>query len=197
MSDPAPRQPSTQRREGRARRGAIVGIVTFVAVALVVWFSISVLPRWWSQRVGDQVQGDLSTGALLGFMYGFLATILPLAVLAIVARFFRRSVKGWVIGVAIALVLAAPNLVTLGIALGRGDAAHAADRTLDVEAPYFRGGMIVGVAVALMLATVFFWTSASRRRARRRADEAERKLAQQRSSEHQAPPADRPGSSGS
>lgn len=180
-SGPPQRAPSVTRppAEKRARgRRLASALVAFVLVALAAWFAVSVLPRWWSHEIGDQVQGDLTTGALLGFMYGFLAAVLPLAVLAVVFRFFRRSVKAWLIGGAVALLLAAPNLVTLGIALGRGDAAHAADRTLDVEAPYFRGGMLIGVVLALVLAGAWLSQTRSRRRERRRADEAERRLAE-------------------
>ena len=143
-----------------------MALITLLLVALAVWFSISVLPRWWSQRVGDQVNGELTTGAILGFMYGFFAMLLPLVVLALVLRYWRKSWKAWVIGGLIALLLASPNLITLGIAVGPGDAAHAADRTLDVEAPYFRGGMVIGAGAALVLATYFGWVMVSRGRSR-------------------------------
>jgi phosphate/sulfate permease len=147
------------------RKLLTVGLVAVLLVAAYV-FAVSVLPRWWAQQVGDQVDGDLTTGGLLGFMYGFLATFLPLLVLGVVWRFRRDSVLAWVIGVSIALILAAPNLVTLGISIGNGSAAHAADRTLDVEAPWFRGGMVVGVVVAALLAFYVAYVLASRSRAR-------------------------------
>ena len=38
-----------------------------------------------------------------------------------------------------------PNLLTLGIAIGSGHAAHAGERTLDVDAPGFRGASLAGV----------------------------------------------------
>ena len=181
MSGSADRPVAPAPKGGKsAGRRAGIGIVVLVVVVFAAWFSISVLPRWWAHRVGDQVHGDLTNGAILGFMYGFFAMLLPLAVLAAVFRFRRRSVKAWVIGGVIALVLASPNLVTLGIALGRGGAAQAADTTLDVEAPYFRGGMAVGAGVALALAAYFLYASSSRRRARRRAADAEQRAKTQR-----------------
>ena len=173
MAEPAPSPAPSEKKDSNAGRKVGAGLVILVALALAAWFALSVLPRWWSHRVGNQVDGDLTTGAILGFTYGFFAMLLPLLVLGIVYRFARRSVKGWVIGLLIALLLASPNLITLGIAVGRGDAAHAADRTLDVEAPYFRGGMVIGAGAALLLAGYFAWVMTARGRERRRGSKAE------------------------
>ena len=155
---------------GRSITRSIV-LVLLVAGAVVAAYFVaaSVLPRWWSHQVGRQVDGDLTTGGLLGFMYGVLATLLPLLVIGIVWRFARRSVWAWIVGIVVALALAAPNLVTLGITLGNGSAAHAADRTLDVEAPWFRGGMVIGVVVGLGIAVYVAYATASHARAHRRA----------------------------
>jgi len=166
--------------EGTApERGSRLGrkLVTVVLVAVLLLgsyvFLVSVLPRWWAQQVGDQVDGDLTTGGLLGFTYGFLAMLFPLLVLGVVWRFWPRSVWAWVVGACLAILLATPNLVTVGITLGTGSAAHAADRTLDVDAPWFRGGMVVGVAVALLLVSFLVYVLASRSRARESAREAQ------------------------
>lgn len=164
--------------EDESRLGRKLFTITVVVVLVVgsYVFVVSVLPRWWAQQVGDQVDGDLTTGGLLGFTYGFLATFLPLLVLGVVWRFWRRSGWAWVIGGGIAILLATPSLVTLGIALGTGSAAHAADRTLDVQAPWFRGGMVVGVAVALLLGAFVAYVLGSRSRARDSAREAREQL---------------------
>jgi hypothetical protein len=77
--------------------------------------------------------------------------------------------------------VAAPNLLTLGIVLGRGNGAHAGDRILDVEAPEFRGGTLAGALLAGACVAVAWYLLASRRRARRRAvdlDEQARATAQ-------------------
>jgi hypothetical protein len=50
--------------------------------------------------------------------------------------------------------------------LGRGNAAHAGDRILDVEAPAFRGGTLGGVVLAGALVGLVGWLFASRGRAR-------------------------------
>ena len=123
-------EPASGRDAGRGevRRRLVRIVVVGVVVVAGYLFLASVLPRWWSHRVGDQVDGDLTTGALLGFAYGFACTLLPLLVLGAVWVFRRRSVGAWVVGAGVAVVLAAPNLVLLGIAVGSGGAAHAADQ---------------------------------------------------------------------
>lgn len=179
-------QPATQTESRLGRKLLLVALVGMVVVASYV-FAVSVLPRWWAQQVGAQVDGDLTTGGLLGFMYGFLSTFLPLLVLGLVWRLARHSTLGWVVGAAVALVLAAPNLITLGIAVGNGSAAHAADRTLDVEAPWFRGGMVVGVVVAALLASYVAYVLASRARAHARERAARDRLEADRIEREAAP----------
>lgn len=170
-------------RERSTRRTLLVLAGAGLLLVATFFFAVSVLPRWWAQRVGHQVDGSLTTGLILGVMYGFLCTLFPLAVLAFVARFKRRSWISWLVGVGLALVLASPVLVTLGIVLGTGDAAHAGERTLDVEAPWFRGGMLIGVVAAFAVALWVWWEARSGSRARARASEA-------------AKPAPRPGDGG-
>jgi carbon starvation protein CstA len=184
VAQPGARSSPEQKKNWKAR--AIIAVIAVAVLVAAVLIAASALPRWWSQRAGDQVDGDLTTGLWVGFMYGFLATLLPLLVLGVVYRFFRRSWLAWVIGGAIALVLAAPNLLTLGIAVGTSDAAHAADRTLDVEAPWFRGGMVIGVVVGLAVAGFLLYVIVSRRRAR---DHAERMRAELRAAKSaESPP---------
>ena len=160
----------------------VLGLAALVAAALI---AASALPRWWSHRVGDQVDGDLTTGLWVGFVYGFFATVVPLAVIAVVWRFFRRKWLAWVIGGTLALLLASPSLITLGIVVGPGDAAHAADRTLDVEAPWFRGGMLFGVVAGIAAAGFLAYVFVSRRRAR---DHADRMTAELEAAKSASPP---------
>jgi len=142
---------------------AAVGIVLLLIGA---WIGAAFIPRWWSQRIGSQVDGSIPAGITLGLVYGFLFTVLPLLVLLWGFR-RRRSWKTWLVFVGAAIVLALPNLFTLGIVVGTGNAAHAGDRTLDVEAPGFRGGTLTG-AIAAGLALLGVWyLLGSRRRARR------------------------------
>jgi hypothetical protein len=164
-SPPPPAAAATRSGGTRWSRHLVLGLVAAIGLVVLAVVFYTAVPRWWAQRAADQVDGSLSTGLVLGFMYGFLCTLLPLAVLWVVYRYFRRRPLAWLIGLALALLLAGPNLVTLWIAVGTGGAVHAADRTLDVRAPWFRGGMVIGVAVAL--AFVAYVVVVNRRERRR------------------------------
>ena len=146
------------------RRAFWAGVVV-VLVLLGGLIASATVPRWWAQRVGDQVDGSITQGTLLGLFYGFVFTLLPIAVLVLILRW--RSTWRWVVfAVVLALILALPNLMTLGIVLGRGNAAHAADRTLDVDAPAFRGGTLAGAILAALLIAFVAYLLVSRNRAR-------------------------------
>ena len=121
--------------------------------------------------MGDQVSGSIASGTSLGLFYGFVFTLLPLAALAL-GLWLIRSWKWRAAVLAVVVVLAAPNLMTLGIVLGTGSGAHAGDRILDVEAPGFRGATLAGALVAAGLVAVAWYLISSRRRALRRADDA-------------------------
>ena len=146
------------------RRAFWAGVV-LVVVLLGGLIASATVPRWWAQRIGDQVDGSITQGTLLGLFYGFVFTLLPIAVLVMILRW--RSTWRWVaFGVALAAILALPNLLTLGIVLGRGNAAHAGDRILDVEAPAFRGGTLAGALLAGLLVGFVAYLLVSRNRAR-------------------------------
>lgn len=138
-----------------------------VAAVVIYFVAAATIPRWWAQRIGDQVDGSGSAGVGLGLFHGFVFTFLPLLVLSFaLVRGRSWRLRAWLLGAAV--VLALPNLFTLGIVLGGGDAAHAGERILDVEAPYFRGSALAGaIAGALAVAGVrYLWDS--RRRHKRR-----------------------------
>jgi hypothetical protein len=157
--DRGARAPSPWRRRVAWGAGALVGVL------LAAWVGAAFIPRWWSQRVGDQVGGSIPAGITLGLVYGFLFTILPLLLVVWAVR-KRRGWRAYLAFAVGALVLAAPNLFTLGIVVGTGNAAHAGDRTLDVEAPGFRGGTLAGAILAALLVGAIWYLLASRRRAR-------------------------------
>ena len=140
-----------------------------MTVVVFGWIGAAFVPRWWSHRIGDQVDGSIPAGITLGLVYGFLFTVLPLLVFVWAAR-KRRSWKAWLVVAGVAVFLALPNLFTLGIVVGRGDAAHAGDRTLDVDAPGFRGGTLAGAILAVLFLAGVKYLLASRRRARREID---------------------------
>lgn len=69
------------------------------------------LPRWWAQRVGDQVHGSFSAGILWGLFYGIVFSFFRL----LLAWQIRRRPLPWQVRtgmVVVALLLAIPNLLT-------------------------------------------------------------------------------------
>jgi hypothetical protein len=151
-------------RPNWGRRAFWAGVV-LVLVLLGGLIASATVPRWWAHRVGDQVDGSITQGTLVGLFYGFVFTFLPIVVLILILRW--RTTWRWVVfGLAVAVTLALPNLMTLGIVLGRGNAAHAGDRILDVEAPAFRGGTFAGALLACLLVGFVLYLLLSRDRAR-------------------------------
>ncbi len=132
-------------------RRLVVAIAVFIVAWAVYLILASFVPRWWAQTIGRQVNGRLSTGILLGLIYGSVFTFLPLLVLA---QAFRRSL-GWKVKIGLiagAVVLATPNLMTLSIVLGRSRAALAGDVIMDVQAPGFRYASLWGAVFGAVLA---------------------------------------------
>lgn len=143
----APREPAPPRRPLGQRLLVAALVVAVILLAYII--SAQTIPRWWAHRIGDQVRGSGTAGIALGLFYGFVFTFLPLLVLSIALRRGRPwRLRAWL--AALAVVLALPNLFTLGIVLGSGSAAHAGQRTLDVNAPYFRGSTLAGAVVGAL-----------------------------------------------
>ena len=161
--------PSERREQGRPRwqKRALLGLGLAVFVIVAAFLGAAFLPRWWAHRIGAQAGGNFTAGIALGLFYGFVFTAVPLAVLRVAFR-KRRALKRWALMLGAALVLALPNLLTLGIVLGSGGAAHAGERTLDVDAPGFRNASLAGALVALAAFLVAEYLLVSRRRARHR-----------------------------
>ena len=147
------------------RRYLILGAVGVVLVVIAVVAVTSLLPRWWAGSVGRQAAGTISGGIGWGIFYGFVFTFLPLLVasLAFVRRW--KSVATRLIFIVTGIVLAGPNLITLGIVVGTSEAAHAGERTLYVQAPGFRWATFIAALVALLLAALVWVLSTVRRRA--------------------------------
>ena len=163
---------SGERSLGRRLLFLVVGVVALVIAYLV---GGAVLPRWWAQRVSDVVDGRLIFGNMLGFATGFIFTLLPMFVLALGWR-FKKSWKRALGFLIAAFVAAAPNLMTLGIVIGNGSAAHAGERILDVDGPGFRGGSLVGAVVGALSGLALLWLIGSRRRNKRKASELKNEL---------------------
>jgi hypothetical protein len=164
QAQPPQAQPPRAKDTNWSRRFIVFGAVV-VGVLVIGYIGAAFLPRWWAHRVGDQANESMTGAIMLGVFYGFLFTILPLFLIVWGIR-KRRSARAWLFIVGGVLLLALPNLLTLGIVVGRGSAAHAGDRTLDVDAPGFRGATLAGVLLAVAFVAYVWHLSASRRRAR-------------------------------
>ena len=158
----APAAPGQQGRRGPRP----LTVLVVLAIAVVVLIAAGAfLPRWWSHRIADQANGSFTSGIGLGLFYGFGFTLLALVVLWFGVRRIT-SWKGRLILLGVALLVASPNLLTLGIVLGPGGAAHAGERTLDVEAPGFRASSLIGAVVAVLVVFAVGLLLRSRRRSR-------------------------------
>jgi hypothetical protein len=162
-TDPAAGQSTTSaaarwRPDWRDLVKRLAGVVAvIVAVWLIYLFLDAFLPRWWAQVIGNAVDGSFTAGAWWGLLIGGVFTLAPVLLLA-QAVLTSRSLRvrsGFLI---LAVLLAVPNLLTLGIVLGTSAAAHAGERILDVDGPAFRGGTawgaVVGGLVALTIVTM-------------------------------------------
>ncbi len=165
-------------------RRFLVGICIVVLLIGAGFLGAAFVPRWWSHRVGDQVQGSIGAGVAVGLFYGFVFTLLPLAVLRF-AFDKRRPWMVWGILFALAIVLAVPNLLTLGIVLGTNNAAHAGERTLDVEAPAFRTSVLFGAILAVLAFALLQYLLVARSRSRREVTRLRREL---KAREEESPP---------
>ena len=136
-------------------------VVLLVAVALgyvAYRMSAAFFPRWWAQRVADQVQGRMTAGVLWGLFYGFVFSFIPLLLLfQIRRRFFNWAWR--IVTAIVALALAAPNWLTLSVVVLNSKAAHAGERILDVDGPGFRWASLAGVIVGSLLALALTGTS--------------------------------------
>ncbi|MRK02712.1 hypothetical protein GEV27_14430 [Aeromicrobium sp. S22] len=132
----------------------IVLAIVLVGIAYVVYLlSAAFFPRWWAQRVADQVDGSVSRGTLWGLFYGFVFSLVPLLMLfQLRHRFYSWTWRG--ILAVVAIVLAAPNWLTLSVVAGNSRAAHAGERIMDVDAPGFRAATLIGVIAGVALAVI-------------------------------------------
>lgn len=154
-------------RDGTARwvRRGVMLLVVIVAAFVIYQVAASFLPRWWAQRMKDQVHGGFTRGILWGLFYGSVFTFIPITLLFQTRRRFLNW-KAKIVVVIIALLLATPNWLTLSIVAGNSSAAHAGQRIMDVDVPAFRWATLIGVVIGAVVAIGMSSTSMllSRRR---------------------------------
>jgi hypothetical protein len=166
------------RREPTRGRKLLLGVLAVAGLVVVYLIAAAIIPRWWAQRIADVVDGRLTVGALYGLFIGFVFTVAPFGVawFGYRMRSPRRTWRGWLVWLAIVLLAASPNLMTLGIVLGGNDAAHDGDRILSVDGNGFRTWSAVGAALGIIAVIGVWYLASSRRTSRRRADEYRQEL---------------------
>ena len=135
------------------RRWVRRGVMIFVAIAAAFILNkaaASFLPRWWAQHVADQVGGSFTAGTMWGLFYGFVFTFIPILLIFQIRRRFLNW-KAKVVVAVVAVALAAPNWMTLWVVTGDSNAAHAAERTFDVDVTGFRWATVIGVGMGGLL----------------------------------------------
>lgn len=159
-------------------RRIITGLIVAGGLVAGYYIAAALIPRWWAQRVGDVVDRSLWVGGLYGLFIGFVFTLAPLLVALAVIRWRgkQRTWLAWLAWFAFVLLLAAPNLMTLGIVLGISNAAHDGDRTMSVFAPGFRLWSLIGALLAVAVVVFAMYLVRSRRVARRRTGELRQEL---------------------
>jgi hypothetical protein len=165
----------TDERIQRLKKAGLTIFGVVVVAVLLYWLGSALLPRWWAHRIGDQVHGSIAAGIIVGLFYGFVFTCLPIFV-AFIGFHRRRPWRWWVAFGAAAVLLASPNLLTLGIVLGRGNASHAGERTLDVDAPAYRTSVLVGAILAVVFTALLAYLLFSRRVAHGRVKQLRERL---------------------
>lgn len=127
-------------------RNTAVWVGAALAVLVLAVLGVAVLPGWWARLVGSWVLGVNGRGVPIGMSVGAVFTILPLGV-GLLATRTGLSVRARSILIVIALLLLLPNVITLAVALGSGDARSA----LVIGAPGFRVGSVLGVALVVLV----------------------------------------------
>ena len=150
-TDPSPREAS-RRSEPKPRWGLRVGLGVAALVLLVIVYLVVrlFLPVWWATNIGNQTQGSVTSGIILGLVYGFIFTFVPLLVVW-QARYKKVSWPWKAAIVLVAVLLAIPNLLTLSIYANSSSSAAKARSMIDISATWFPSWSIGGAAAALVL----------------------------------------------
>lgn len=183
---------STQPETGRAglprwAKKTLAVVVTLLVLVVAYFVLAAFVPRWWSLRIAGLADGGFARGILWGLLIGFLCTVIPLVLLAWVWRVrrwkYRRGVQ--ILLAVLALVVAIPNLMTLSVVLGGGNAAHAGERIMDVDAPGFRGASLVGAVTGAVVFVLILLIAQRYRKRGRDLRAARESLEQQKPDEKQ------------
>lgn len=164
MADSENQAPSTttasHKSDPKPRWGLRLGLGAAALVLLAIVYIVVrlFLPVWWATRIGNQTQGSITSGILLGLIYGFVFTFVPLLIVW-QARYKKVSWPWKTVIVLVAVLVAIPNLLTLSIYANSSSAAAKARTMIDTSATWFPswsiGGAIAGVLLFVGIAA--FW----------------------------------------
>ncbi len=157
MTDEKLGPPDTAAKKSGLRSFLVaIGLLVFLSVcALLGWLvAITIGFRMWASWLADRVDGSMLNGTLWGLTLGFVCSLVPLIIARQALRGFGFPVRLTIL--ALAALVALPNIATLAIHFGSGKGAHAGQRIFDVDVPGIivgtYTGIGIGVAVFLLLA---------------------------------------------
>lgn len=167
---PSPTQTTQQPAPGPKPRWGLrigLGAAALVLVSIAFIVARSFMPVWWATRVTSQTQGSLSGGLLLGLSYGFIFTFVPLLI-GWQSRYKKVSWPWKSVILGLAVLVALPNLLTLGIYMNSSGAALKAQMMIDTSATWFPswtlGGAIAGLVLFIGIAVFWhLWRSRGRK----------------------------------
>jgi len=143
---------------------AAVAVLLVVPVLAAAAATSTLLPVWWATLIGSRIGRDPAGGIALGMTAGFACTLAPLLAAWPACRYRAgrpRKAAALAAALAAVLLLAAPNLLTLGICFGTSGSARQARRMLGAEAGWFMlWTLYSAIAAALVFAAmVVLWTA--------------------------------------
>lgn len=126
-----------------------IGLLVFLSVcALLGWLvAVTVGFRMWANWLADRVDGSMLNGTLWGLSLGFVCSLVPLIIARQALRGFRFPVRLAIL--AVAALVALPNIATLSIRFGSGKGAHAGQRIFDVDVPNILLGTYTGIGIGV------------------------------------------------
>lgn len=135
-----------------------IGVAILAIVLMVTYFILAAfIPRWWSNRVSSLSGNTFSRGISWGLFFGIVCTLVPLLLFGLAALNARKRVRGKPVGryfaalwTIVAIIVALPNLMTLGVVYGSNAAAEQGRSTLN-DAPGFRGATLTGAIIGLLI----------------------------------------------
>ena len=168
------------RNGGGISAGKVVNWLVLVLVLVAVGYlaygaARAFFPEWWAKQVGLQVMGSYTRGMILGLGVGAVFTFVPLLLLAQARRrFFSWT---WRIIIALlAIAFAAPNWLTVAVAVGTSRAAEYGRITMTADAPGFRNGSALGAIIGAVLGLIVVGTSMRLGQQRKRVRELRSKV---------------------